>query len=646
LRSKSYFLQTVICLIFMIATAVTYGQDITKEDCLECHGDKDLTKVTDKGTEKSLFIDDQKFTNSLHGDFSCLDCHSDIIEIPHEENLKLPDCNLCHEEIAEEYLQSFHGQALVQQKEYAPYCWDCHGTHYVYSMDDSLSLTNPVNLPNTCATCHSDPTVVQKYHISIPNPSQAYTQSIHYRVIVDSGVVISATCSACHGAHTLQPANDPNSMIHRTKIPETCSNCHGEAFDEYMNSIHGQALLAGVTDAPVCTDCHSEHSIKARTDPSSNIFTSVISQTTCSQCHESEKLNSKYGLQSNVVATYNDSYHGLANRGGSVVTANCASCHGHHAVLPSSDPNSMVHKDNLPATCGKCHPGVTSQVTMGAVHVSASRDSSKLLYYVTNIYISLIIMVIGGMVLHNGLDFIKKLRAKFRGTEEHPVYTFEGKEFVRLTLNERIQHFLLMFSFFVLVWTGFAAKFPEAWWAAPLIRWDGAFVFRGWLHRIAGAIMIILALYHLGYLVLTGRGRQHLKDFLPVMKDAWDVIDMFKYYIGLSKEKPEFARYNYIEKAEYWALIWGTVVMSLTGLVLWFNNLAMKYFPKWTTDLSTVIHYYEAILATLAIIVWHFYFQFLDPHVYPMNTTCITGKMTEEDMIKEHALEYKKLTES
>ena len=93
-------------------------------------------------------------------------------------------------------------------------------------------------------------------------------------------------------------------------------------------------------------------------------------------------------------------------------------------------------------------------------------------------------------------------------------------------------------------------------------------------------------------------------------------------------------------------MIWGTIVMSVTGFILWFENLAMKYFPKWITDVSTAIHFYEAVLATLAIIVWHFYYQFLDPHVYPMNFTCITGKMSEEDMKEEHPLEYEKLTKS
>ncbi|MBN2090782.1 cytochrome b/b6 domain-containing protein, partial [candidate division KSB1 bacterium] len=166
---------------------------------------------------------------------------------------------------------------------------------------------------------------------------------------------------------------------------------------------------------------------------------------------------------------------------------------------------------------------------------------------------------------------------------------------------------------------------------------------RGLFHRGAAVVMVALAFYHVWYLIFTKRGRQQLKDFLPGLKDIWDVIGMVKYNLGLSSQRPEFERYNYAEKAEYWALIWGTIVMGITGFILWFPNITMAYFPKWLTDVSTTVHYYEAILATLAIIVWHFYFQFLDPHVYPFNFTCMTGKISEEALREEHKLEYERL---
>jgi formate dehydrogenase gamma subunit len=631
-------------LIFFIFGSLSFAQSITNEECMECHGDKDLTKLINDSLEVSLFIDVEKFSNSIHGGFECVDCHDNIPEIPHDENLKHPNCNQCHEDVAKEYLKSFHGQGLLKGDKEAPYCWDCHSSHYVYPKDDSLSTINLKNETETCARCHADPRIVKKYHIPIANPSESYKTSIHFKAIMEKGSTTAPGCSDCHGAHSLQPATNPNSTINKYNIPKTCSRCHRQIYQEYIESVHGQGMLSGASDAPVCTDCHSEHNIKAHTDPTSTVYSTVISQTLCAECHEAERIVAKYGLSERAVKSYTDSYHGLAIRGGSIVSANCASCHGVHDIRPSSDPKSSINKENLEQTCGKCHPGVSAQVTKGPVHIFPSPQSDKIIYYVTLFYYSLIITVIGGMIFHNGLDFKKKFVAKMKGKPELHFDKLVGREFERLTINERIQHFLLMGSFILLVYTGFAMKYPEAWWAAPLIRWEGAFAFRGWLHRVAASVMIGLAVYHLIYLITTKRGQGQVKALLPKYKDLTDVIHVFRYYFGLAKDKPKFDRYNYIEKAEYWALIWGTIVMSVTGFLLWFENISLKYFPKWISDISLLIHFYEAVLASLAILVWHFYFQFFDPHVYPMNTTCITGKMSEQDFKEEHPLEYERLT--
>jgi len=635
----------MLILLLLFFAPLSFSQEISNDQCLDCHGDKDLTTVKQDTIEISLFIDNQKFSHSVHGDFSCIDCHENITELPHEENLPHPDCNQCHDDVAEEYLQSYHGQALIKGIKDAPYCWDCHSSHYIFSRDDTLSTIHPMNLPVTCARCHSDPRLVKKYNIPIPDPTAAYKHSIHFKMISEDHVYTAATCTDCHGAHTLQPANNPGSKINRFNIPQTCSACHDSIYHVYIESVHGRGLLKGASDAPVCTDCHSEHNIKEHTDPNSTVFSAAISKTLCPQCHEAERIVSKYQMNPGVVNSYQDSYHGLANRGGSVVAANCASCHGVHDIRPSSDPKSSINKKNLVKTCGKCHPGISAQVMKGTVHIRPTPQADKLIYYVTIFYYSMIFVVIGGMLFHNGLDFKKKFIARIKGKHEPHVEMLSGREIERLNVNERIQHFLLMGSFTMLVYTGFAMKFPEAWWAAPFVRWEGAFAFRGLLHRIAAVVMLSLAFYHVFYLVTTRRGKEQFKALMPKLKDIYDVIDMFKYYLGMSKDKPKFERYNYIEKAEYLALIWGTIIMGVTGLILWFENLAMKFFPKWITDVCTVIHYYEAVLASLAILVWHFYFQFFDPHVYPMNTTCITGKMSEEDFKEEHPLEYEKMTQ-
>jgi cytochrome b subunit of formate dehydrogenase len=118
---------------------------------------------------------------------------------------------------------------------------------------------------------------------------------------------------------------------------------------------------------------------------------------------------------------------------------------------------------------------------------------------------------------------------------------------------------------------------------------------------------------------------------------------VLRYNLGLSKDKPKFGRFCYIEKAEYWALIWGTLIMCITGAVLWFDNTSMGLISKLGFDVSRAIHFYEAILATMAIIVWHFYFVIFNPDVYPMNLSWLTGRMSEREMMEEHPAELERL---
>jgi len=214
-----------------------------------------------------------------------------------------------------------------------------------------------------------------------------------------------------------------------------------------------------------------------------------------------------------------------------------------------------------------------------------------------------------------------------------------------MTRNERVQHFLLASSFIILVITGFMLKFPNAWWVLwlrglfPEVLLD----LRGLLHRIAAVVMTADAIYHLYYIIFTERGRQFLRDVMFRTKDLKDMIQMVKYNLGRAKERPRFARFNYIEKSEYWALIWGTIMMTVTGIALWFENQFINLFSKFFIDVCETLHYWEAWLAFLAIVVWHFYYVIFNPDVYPMNLTWLTGTITEEEMEHEHPLELEEL---
>lgn len=219
------------------------------------------------------------------------------------------------------------------------------------------------------------------------------------------------------------------------------------------------------------------------------------------------------------------------------------------------------------------------------------------------------------------------------------------EKYLRMSGSERIQHFLLFSSFIVLILTGFGLKFPESFWVQWIVYIIGenAFEARGLVHRIASVVMIVASIYHLYYISFTPRGKQLIKDFFPRKQDIIDFKSSMLYLVGKSEQKPRMGRFSYIEKMEYWAVVWGTVIMGGTGMVLWFENTFLQYIGTMGMDIATAIHYYEAILASLAILVWHFYFIFLNPDVYPMNKAWISGFLTRRQMEHEHPLELENL---
>ena len=219
------------------------------------------------------------------------------------------------------------------------------------------------------------------------------------------------------------------------------------------------------------------------------------------------------------------------------------------------------------------------------------------------------------------------------------------KKYLRMTLNERGQHLNLFINFTILVITGFALKYPEAFWVSPITDVPLGMTFRGFLHRLCGVAIVTLGGYHVLYLIFTERGREIIKGMIPGLKDAKDMWETLKNNLFINRPAKELkmGRFNFREKLEYLGLIWGTIVMTVTGFILWFKTEWLMYFPMWTYNVALAIHYYEAILATLTIIVWHLYSVVWNPEVYPMSWAWITGDLTEHEMELEHGLELERI---
>ena len=564
----------------------------------------------------------------------CQGCHAPGKSLPYLAGSKF------HTEPHVKYDRSFHARA-IQNGTKAATCRDCHTKNgdlsTILPASDPNSTINRATIAETCGKCHGDKSVMQGSGIS-NRPVLSYRESVHAKAIA-RGNMSAAVCTDCHTSHDVQPASNAQSSIAKVNVAATCGKCHQTESGEFVQSVHGQAVARGVSRSPVCTDCHGIHNIEPPMDRTTVTASAAIATESCAKCHEGVALTQEFGVAGGRVSSYKDSYHGLASRLGSKVVANCASCHGVHNILPSSDPKSMINNANLTQTCGQCHIGANENFAKGKIHLASALTSGTApsesgfvgTRIVRWIYLPLIFLVIGGMVLHNALIWRRKVAEK-RRTERRTV--------VRLTRNQRIQHWLLLSSFILLVLTGFALQYPESWLAWLL---GSSEYFRRIVHRVAAVVMLITGVYHLLYLALSSDGRSWVRDMAPRLKDVRDVLQNFGYYLGLRSSRPQIARFGYAEKAEYWAVVWGTVVMGITGLMIWFKIGIFGFLPRWWVDVALAIHFYEAILATLAIIVWHFYQVIFDPDVYPVNLAFLDGRVSEELYKEEHELDYERM---
>ena len=631
-------------LITLIVGLVSIGlgsdaiaQEPTAEDsapagCSDCHNGTADAKPP--GPPQELLA------GSVHNGLDCTDCHESILmdELdagsakPHGERVQPVDCGQCHEEEAEVYQK--HGRLEVGKDPDLPTCSNCHGTHEVLPSSDRQSHMHPINLPSTCRACHTNVDLVKKHTFLRDKPIKLYESSVHGKA-TRKGLYVAATCKDCHSsttadgrrtAHRILSPADPESTIYHFSIPDTCGECHRYITQDYWDGIHGQLVKRGSVDAPVCTHCHGEHGIISPDDPRSPVSSARLAEETCAPCHESALLAEKYGLAGGRLASYIDSYHGLKSKAGDVRVANCASCHGVHRILPSTDPTSSIHADNLQATCGECHPAISSELAHTRIHETATGLHTGWPAFFRKFYIVFIAITIGLMLLHNVGNWVRRVKEM-------------GKlPFVRrMSTNEVMQHWVLMLSFMVLVLTGFSLRFSEAWWVRMLFGWEGGFEVRGVVHRVAAVVMTTWAVWHVLFL-LTSRGRQYLRDMLGSISDLGHIKENALYFLGLRRSEASYKRFSYMEKCEYWALIWGTVIMTITGVLLWFDDYFTEqwHLPKGVLDCTLVIHYYEAWLAFLAIVVWHIYGTVFSPSVYPMNPAWLSGKMPKDMYAHEH----------
>ncbi|MFH0864914.1 MAG: cytochrome b/b6 domain-containing protein [Bacteroidota bacterium] len=607
-------------------SAPYHTDDIVENNCLSCHKKKKYKSMLSK---------------SVHAKLKCSNCHGYVINNLAEHRTKpvdeaTKDCYLCHADIAAAHKESIHGLSLTEGIFEAAQCWDCHGAHDVYAVANDSSKVSVKNLPATCGKCHDNLALSHKYSFTVKNPGMMYSQSVHGKLSI-SGSKEAPSCMTCHGTHNIKSITQAESPISSINIPELCGKCHEKITKEYQESIHWIAVKKGVGQAPSCNDCHSDHNISAINTLDKRAEIKKIQEETCLQCHRNLLLSERYGMQGENAVSYQDSYHGLAANHGDTAAALCVDCHGIHNILPKYHKNSTIHPDNVTATCRKCHPDATEFFSKSYSHITDEDSSAgNIEDIVGNIYFWLIVIVIGCMFVHNLLILFYELKERYKKAKNEI-------RIPRFTTNELVQHTVLYVSFIVLAITGFQLKYPDSWWSEGLQYIGLSETVRQNIHRGSAVVMIALSFYHVIYLVITARGRDVLKGLLPRLSDITMAINNVLFYLRLRKKHPEFDNYNYIEKAEYWALIWGTIIMGLTGIVLWFPTIVGNWAPVWFIKVSEIIHFYEAILASLAIVFWHWFFVMFHPKEYPLSLTFIDGKMTVKHYKEEHKLKLRKV---
>ncbi|MDF1562547.1 MAG: cytochrome c3 family protein [Deltaproteobacteria bacterium] len=467
----------------------------------------------------------------------------------------------------------------------------------------------------------------------------------------EDGPHADVECTDCHRSRTFNPhvagdlsQEDRAALAKLAPYGErvsdaylACLDCHDEPYEAWKESIHGSEANQERPDrAPLCADCHgSPHLVSTAPKMKKELA------ARCIACHE---FPSEGGAQAEVVDTYRETIHGKMISLGNDRAAVCTDCHGGHAIFPEDDPRSTVHADNRVATCETCHPGASESFTHAISHVPHRFDTDFWGGFTAFAFSLLTLGTIFLLFLHIGADFFRSTRAHHpefseADDEEAPPAELPVKRF---DIHMRLQHGLMLLSFIVLGVTGWPLKAASTEASLRMTEFLGGQATLALIHRIAGVVMLISAVYHLLYLgIRFARGNLSL-GLVPAPKDVRDLFANLGYFFGLRKERPDFGNWAYHEKFDYWAVFWGVAIMGGSGLLLWFPTWFAKVLPGHAISLGQIVHSDEALLAILAIFLWHFYNVHLRPTVFPMSWVWLNGTMPAEAYYEEHRGAYEK----
>jgi cytochrome b subunit of formate dehydrogenase len=667
--------------------------------CVDCHGAHEVSwkgqprKVCGVCHQEQLedFIASDHY--GIEGALTCIDCHN-----PHnkferssfsEQDWKLQvtqGCRRCHSEQVTNYDMSGHFGAVLSGNMDAPVCWDCHARHRVLSPRDSSSEVSVDRLDEVCISCHKD------YELSIHSPADNSETPLETCVTCHTGhetdmnnptsiiidEQIEVVCLRCHLETLVVAEEDAHGFIHReqlalansgletdcaechtyhhlvtgkegTELKKGCGQCHPREQSAYENSSHFIAHEKGHEEAPGCIDCHRDRLVKKPHE----FFGGKTITDLCSSCHTDDKLALKYDLNPDVLDGYQTSYHGqmylLGYEGDDYAT--CVSCHNNHEILPSTNEEASTHPDNLVATCSGCHPGATASFVQYMPHPQPSlREANPVIYYINFL---MIILLAGTMSVFGGHTILWLIRLVIKRLRHGPLKkpTASSKRVSRFTRTERLLHIFMVISFLVLAGTGLPLKYSHTEMANWFVNNIVGFHTAALLHRYAALAMFGVFVVHI-LMLLNKVFLQRKKgvfwggnSLVPNWQDFKDFVNHILFFLGIRREEPEFGRWTYWEKFDYFAVFWGMMAIGASGLTLWFPEEFTLVLPGWMINAAHIIHSEEALLATAFIFTVHFFNTHLRPGAFPLDDVIFTGRLTEEKFAEERPLQKQQLSD-
>lgn len=557
--------------------------------------------------------------NSRAIKYDCAGCHGPNAKLP-----SLPPGEQFHKSAHREFSASVHSKIQPNGKPAAD-CKDCHTLKgdmtTDFPPDDPRSTVFATNQEQTCGACHEK--ALKTFH-----------NSIHGRLL-DKGDTRAASCSDCHGRHTIQAVKDLSAKVNRSHLLETCLKCHSGIVPAYEQSSHGIAFKQGSDKAPVCIDCHS--AISHNEAPLTTRDFSMLMVNKCSGCHQQQ------------APSYRDTFHGQATKTGYKLAATCADCHTPHKNLPSSDPASSVHKTNLVQTCAACHTNANPSFATFNPHPQPNNpEKGYATYIIYNLLWWLLFGIFGFFALHTLLWLQRSVVATIRKENPQPVADENEQWVERFSKPHRLTHLLIIISFLGLAATGLPLMYSFTEWGSRLVRMEGGLAVTRFLHRSFALMTFCYIIYHLWFIVKTTAGKGDWSilggpNSMVIRKqDFVDLYNMLRWLLYLGP-RPQSDRFSYWEKFDYYAVFLGIPVIALSGLLLWFPTFFTRILPGEILNVAMIVHSETTLLATGFIFAFHFFHNHLRPEKFPMDIAMFTGKIPVSRLKAEHPLEYERL---